>query len=281
MTTQLLDQPLRATLRRVSLVFLPVLAFLVPQVASAAGGPSGAAKPAAGSSSSQGGQSTSSVQTPQPPPIPLDLSVFALCKRAKQTSVDLSHSKCAYSECDTALNGATGTPGPWTTRENCQLSVAYNHDCWEDLQSILKNFRKDLDCRGTDNKKLTLPDDGYYSVVFLNEGLETPTLSRVLAHDPKPEIYGNRVGAFDLYDLQLLPDFGIPVITHYQASTTPNGVVAQLPSVLAQVATAAKNVPLPPGPAAPTLTKSTSPADDPQIQTLNAELNSKKITATI
>ena len=152
----------------------------------------------------------------QAPSIPLNLQRFASCHRR------------------------TPSGGPWTADENEKLSQDYNQENWPEVQTDIKKFLDDLDCTPQ------LPADGYYSVVFLNEGLTAPTLSRVLFHrDPAPEIYGNRVGSYDLYDLKLLPDLGITVTSVYQASTAPNGAIAQLPGVVSKLS----GISIPPLPA--------------------------------
>jgi hypothetical protein len=166
--------------------------------------------------SSQGTSAASSAPSPSAsssgPTIPLGRAVFATCTRQQ----------------------------PWSSQENYTLSVAYNQGDWSKVQETLRKFVKSLTCAPK------LPEEAYYSIVFLNEGLTAPALSRVLVHDPDPapEIYGNRVGRYDVYDLQLLTNFQISVTTIYQATTTPNGAIAQLPSVLAKVAGAAGSVPI-------------------------------------
>jgi hypothetical protein len=250
------DERLRPTPRRICVFVFPSILALLLHISAAAG-----AKPPAGGSSPSGGQNASSAsQSPQPPPIPLDLAFFTSCTRPEK---HLDHQTTDLPECDEQPRGAAkvepvATPfskcqgaaiskeaskrGLWTAEENCQLSLAYNQARWCDAQKLIINFIRNLTCTP---KQPSLVEDAYYSVVFLNEDLPTPTLSRLLVHNPFPEIYGNRVGQYDLYDLQLLPDFGISVTTTYQASTAPNGVIAQLPGVLAQAANASKSLPAP------------------------------------
>lgn len=131
----------------------------------------------------------------------------------------------------------TCTGSAWGS--NLELSLAYTRTNWPEVQRIIRRFLKSLTC------SQPFPDDAYFSVVFLNEALTPPALSRVLVHrlDPKPEIYGSRVEGYDLYDLQLLSDLNIVVTTNYQATTVPNGALTQLPGVFAKLAGAVGVVP--------------------------------------
>src|SRR5262249_35157404 len=151
------------------LILLVTLVLLIPHLSTAA--TSRRTKPA-DSSSSSGGQSASSAQASQTPAIPLDLSIFAYCKR----------------QLDSSTRG--DRYWPWTESENLRLSQAYNQNRWKDLQNQLRDFLLcALKCEGPDHKPLKLPKDGYYSVVFLNQEVAPPSLVRVLIHDPFPEIY--------------------------------------------------------------------------------------------
>lgn len=198
--------------------------------------------------------SQGSAATAQPPTIPLDLPVFAVCDMPPNRNLTIHKGYEACTPTPSPASTAITLPrveGPWTSVDNCELSLAYNQEHWDDVQQIVKDFLKDLapychaDARDPKVRPnpVTLPPRAYYSALFLNEAIGGPALARVLIHDPAPEIYGNRVGSYDLYDLQLLPDLGINTTTKYQASTSPNPQVTQVPGTIAQLAGAVAGVP--------------------------------------
>jgi hypothetical protein len=180
---------------------------LAPPASFAAGG--GAASP---SSSGSGGGGGGAAQ-PQTPPIPLRMDLIGGCK----------------------------APGnDWTTADNLELSRLYNDGDWPHVQEKLNTFISKVTCEdSTVSKKKparhTFPDGAPFSVVFLNEALEAPVLTRVLVQKPEPEVFGNRVAGFSLYDLQLFADSRLLVTSRYQASTGPNPLLAQVPSVVSQL----------------------------------------------
>jgi hypothetical protein len=191
-------------------------AWMIGSSLSAAAPPGGNRPPAGGSP--QSGQNGS--QSVQPNPIPLELKATATCTGAR-----------------------------WNSTKNIELSREYNTSDWDGMQETLGNYIDGLTCNITDttfHEKKISSHRQYFSVVFLNEGLGTPALSRVLVHrghepsDHQPEIYGNRAGEFTVLDLQLLPRVEILVDTQYQVVPGPSPLVAQVSSVLTQVAGAFK-----------------------------------------
>jgi hypothetical protein len=228
------QSPRRARGRAIGITLISATLTLFSHVFAAL--PLAAAPPAgAGAASS----STGSAPTAQPPVIPLSLPVVAHCTRSR-CSLKLQG-------CDSADQFRPDIKGLWTPKENCLLSRAYNEARWSDVQTIVRDFLSDLDCKDETGKEWKVTP-GYYSALFFNEGAaQAPAVARVLVHFPDhdPEIFGNRVGRFDMYDLQLLPDLGIAVTTVYQASTSPNAAISQIPGVLTQVAGASKGVPAP------------------------------------
>lgn len=238
------------------LVTLPVRAALV--------GPGGGSGSQSSSASQSGqGSSSASAQAAQPPPIPLNLKTAAFCTRKPHTPKETAYrDACIAGRASLASRNLDA----WAGVDNCQLSLAYNNSDWKVVQDLLIGFLADLSCHeasapspgmkwppdtkkkphdpcGPDLKdKCTkwFVDDGYSSFVFMNDQLQGPALSRVLVHDPKPEIYGNRVGAYRIYDIQLLNNLGISIVTHYQATATPNSFVTQIPGVFTQVAGVSK-----------------------------------------
>ena len=187
-----------------------------------------------------GGSQGSGAQSPQSPVIPLDLKVVATCySRRDPALISDRYKECqsfwVQSRQDFGTGAALDIPSLWTPMENCELSLAYSKEQWPDVQEIVKRFLCDLQCanapgyqdvstasdmtpcckKGDKACQLLLkgeahlPLGAYYSALFLNQAQAAPALTRVLFHQPSPEVYGNRVGAFKLYDLQLLPDLGI------------------------------------------------------------------------
>ena len=224
-----------------------------------------------------GGSQGSGAQSPQSPVIPLDLKVVATCySRRDPALISDRYKECqsfwVQSRQDFGTGAALDIPSLWTPMENCELSLAYSKEQWPDVQEIVKRFLCDLQCanapgyqdvstasdmtpcckKGDKACQLLLkgeahlPLGAYYSALFLNQAQAAPALTRVLFHQPSPEVYGNRVGAFKLYDLQLLPDLGILATSRYQATTAPNPLAAQLSSFLSQAAGGAKSVAAPP-----------------------------------
>jgi hypothetical protein len=140
---------------------------------------------------------------------------------------------------------------PWKPADNRALSDAFNKNEWDTVQDILFRVLKTLQCADIAVGQCHVdvhPKHAYFSVLFLNETQHPPALSRVVVHkyedyvrvlDPKhadlPEVYGNRIGAFELFDLRLLPR-GVLVESQYQASPSSSALLGQLPSVLAQAA---------------------------------------------
>jgi hypothetical protein len=140
---------------------------------------------------------------------------------------------------------------PWKPADNKALSDAFNHNEWDMVQDILFRFLKALQCADIGGGQCHVdvhPKHAYFSVLFLNETQRPPALSRVVVHkyqdyarvlDPKhadlPEVYGNRIGDFEVFDLRVLPR-GVLVQSQYQASPSSSALLAQLPSVLAQAA---------------------------------------------
>ncbi len=179
----------------------------------------GGSRPPAGSAGGAQPSGQAGAQAVQPNPIPLELKATATC-----------------------------TGGEWNKIKNIELSREYNTSNWDGLQKTLGEFIDGLACTITDttfHEKISSYRQ-YFSVVFLNEGLDTPGLSRVLVHrgdepsDHQPEIYGNRAGEFTVLDLQLLPDTGILIDTQYQVVPGPSPLVSQVSAVLTQVAGAFK-----------------------------------------
>jgi hypothetical protein len=186
-----------------------IVLYLIIVTGSASAGGSG------GSKGSQGGQNTSS---PQPPPIPLKVEPLFGCTTGR----------------------------PWTPEENLELSRHYNDGDWQWIQKRLGDIIHLLKCQNESQFDISQVT---FSVVFLNEALEMPALVRVLVHDPQPEVFGSRVPGFDLYDLQLLPDSRLFVVSHYQATPSPNPLIAQFSSALSQVVGGlSKAIPPPPPP---------------------------------
>jgi hypothetical protein len=157
-------------------------------------------------------------------------------------------------------------PG-WTEDKNRPLSDAYNADLWtqatpgqdpKGVQELLADLIGKLKCTPQpDISKL------YISVLFFDESSQPPALARVVVHryhggwkivDPpdtnKPEVYGSRIGDFELYDLRLLPE-GFLVSSQYLVATSSNPLLSQIPGVIGLIAGGVKgNIAVPTPPAA-------------------------------
>jgi hypothetical protein len=187
--------------------FALAFAFLLaPPALLAAGG--GAAGPSGSGPGGGGGAAQ-----PQTPPIPLRMDLIGGCK----------------------------APGhDWTATDNLELSRLYNDGDWPQVQEKLSKFIGKMKCDDSTVPKKQpaqheFTDGAPFSVVFLNEALEAPVLTRVLVQKPEPEVFGNRVAGFKLYDFQLFADSRLLVTSRYQASTGPNPLLAQVPSVVSQL----------------------------------------------
>jgi hypothetical protein len=163
----------------------------------------------------------------------------------------------------------------WTPERNRQLSDAFNSNLWSGdggVQDQISEFLDHLECSrivptspvpaprhatrhqaiDVSRKKFNelLVPDAYLSVLFLDETLAVPTLSRVIVHwdgerwrcrkandsdSDSPEVYSARIGAYKFYDVRLLLP-GIFAVSQYNASPSPNTLVTQVPSVLSQAA---------------------------------------------
>src|SRR5580693_3452975 len=72
----------------------------------------------------------------------------------------------------------------WKPEDNLELSRLYNHGDWKKVQAKLETFIQALRCKDStvpgETFRDRFPEGAPFSVVFLNEALETPVLSRVL-----------------------------------------------------------------------------------------------------
>jgi hypothetical protein len=158
----------------------------------------------------------------------------------------------------------------WTQAKNYDLSTAFNRNDWDGVEGLIANFFATLKCtrlpvqrtatdKRQDRKQRPardgsgaledlVTDDAYLSVLFLDETLPTPTLERVVFHwynglwrcvpgkdSDLPEVYSSRIGAYEFYELRLLPA-GVFAVTQYNVGTSPNTLVTQIPGALTTVA---------------------------------------------
>jgi hypothetical protein len=174
------------------------------------------------------------------------------------------------------------SPG-WGQEQNQKLSAAFNEERWTEdvrrkevgkepvknesgVQEIVADVIERLSCKGSKSHaqidKINL-SKFYFSVLFFDESSQPPALARVVVHsydgswklvDPpgtdKPEVYGSRIGDFELYDLRLLPE-GFLVASQYQVGTSSNPLITQIPGVIGQLAGGVKPSGIVPVPAAP------------------------------
>jgi hypothetical protein len=187
--------------------------------ASLAAGPSSGA--GTGKGSGQGGAGANGNQANQPPAIPLGTTLILGCVLDQQW-------RDSKNDCNGSCNDAIFPPKDWSVADNLQLSAQYNSGQWNVLQDKLKRFIAHLTCSKLDK---TLP----FSVVFLNEAAEVPTLARVLVQsNPPTEQFGNRVAGFKMNDLQLVASQALIITTHYSVTAAPNPLLSQVSGVLSQ-----------------------------------------------
>jgi hypothetical protein len=193
----------------------------------------------AGGNKSKGGQGGASSQDSGSQPASMPLKVTRL------------------SNCEAKKDKAKKETEVWTAADNAEVSRFYNSGDWEHLHDKLSTFIGYISCYPSHPKPFDVSAEPF-SVVFLDETLETPALVRVLVQTPLTDPFATRVRGFQLYDLQLSPDPALFITSHYQATSVPNPLLAQLSSVLSTF-TGGLKAPSKPGEAAVPLPPPPSP----------------------